>query len=449
MINKKSLGGVKGNSGPRRTGKIKSQKSSSISSSNEYIADSNNIFPIVRILENHLLPGYAGVLTRSAEDGVGMEDLDQLQLDLERLLSTTASRHRLLKSEMECLDQVEEKRKNKKFKLSDKQFSLKRKYIDTMDKFRIKDDKSEIRLVKSNHNFSANSLVSDLSVKREVPKVTFPRNDISEKFWLSVKPFCENVSKDDVNFLNSLIRECSEEIKIEIPGVGKHYTMDWTDDVLLYEHDVNTNQKQTNVKSVSFKKELKKSGLNAMVDTFSGPFSQRLIAALIEEKESGKANNELGTSTRSNIRTKTCMHKKLKKELEDEDIFDSTISKNTIENDKILLEIKKCTQELKSVNHRNISELRKLKSIVEKDVRRQNVKNSLKLVDEKVIKMYNRVQDAKQAQSSASDDTFCDSVSTQDEDCEVIEDEEINRLIQKQALLHKELTDLSNATFLY
>ncbi|KAF5305941.1 hypothetical protein FQR65_LT18642 [Abscondita terminalis] len=122
---------------------------------------------------------------------------------------------------------------------------------------------------------------------------------------------------------------------------------------------------------------------------------------------------------------------------------------NVSEDDKILLEIKKCAQELKSLNRRNISELRKLKSIVDKDVRRQSVENSLQAVDEQVIKTYNRVQDAKQAQSSPSDDTLCDSISLQDEDSDTVEDEEINKLIQKQGSLHKELTDLSNPTFLY
>ncbi|KAF5305942.1 hypothetical protein FQR65_LT18643 [Abscondita terminalis] len=234
---------------------------------------------------------------------------------------------------------------------------------DTTEKLRIKDEKNEI------------------------PKVIFPRNDISDKFWLSVKPFCENVSKDDVNFLNSLIRECSQDTSVEIPHVGEHYTMDWSSDVLRYECDLNS-QKQGSTKTVSVKKELKKSGLNAMVDTCSGPFSQRLIAALIEEKESAKANDEL-----------------------------------------------------------ECNKLRKLKSIVDKDVRRQSVENSLQAVDEQVIKTYNRVQDAKQAQSSPSDDTLCDSISLQDEDSDTVEDEEINKLIQKQGSLHKELTDLSNATF--
>lgn len=60
------------------------------------------------------------VLSRSVEDGVGMEDLDQLQHDLEKLLSTTAVRNRLLRSEIESIDRVEERRKNKRGRPYDK-----------------------------------------------------------------------------------------------------------------------------------------------------------------------------------------------------------------------------------------------------------------------------------------------------------------------------------------
>ncbi|KAF5298832.1 hypothetical protein FQR65_LT09582 [Abscondita terminalis] len=269
MITKKSLGCVKVNSGIRRTStKAKSQKSSTISSMKGYTCEGNSqntTFPVVRISDNHLLPGYSAVLTRSAEDGVGMEDLDQLQLDLEKLLSTTASRYRFLKSEMECLDEVEEKKKNKKFKPFEK-----------------------VRIVFLLIGFS--------------------------DFHYACAVF------------NSLIRECSQDTSVEIPHVGEHYTMDWSSDVLRYECDLNS-QKQGSTKTVSVKKELKKSGLNAMVDTFSGPFSQRLIAALIEEKESAKANDELESSTRSGVKSKSCIHKKPKKEVNGDDIYDNVSSK--------------------------------------------------------------------------------------------------------------------------
>ena len=56
---------------------------------------------------------------RSDDDGVNMDDLDQLQLDFEKLISTCAVRNRYLRNEIESIDRVEERR-DKKGKSYDK-----------------------------------------------------------------------------------------------------------------------------------------------------------------------------------------------------------------------------------------------------------------------------------------------------------------------------------------
>jgi hypothetical protein len=53
------------------------------------------------------------VLGRSDDDGVNMDDLDQLQLDFEKLISTCAVRNRYLRGEIESIDKVEERRDRK------------------------------------------------------------------------------------------------------------------------------------------------------------------------------------------------------------------------------------------------------------------------------------------------------------------------------------------------
>lgn len=50
------------------------------------------------------------VLARSEEEGVGMEDLDTLQLELEALLSCVAVRNRVIREEIKLLESAEEKR---------------------------------------------------------------------------------------------------------------------------------------------------------------------------------------------------------------------------------------------------------------------------------------------------------------------------------------------------
>ncbi|KAF5301373.1 hypothetical protein FQA39_LY10771 [Lamprigera yunnana] len=83
---------------------------------------SAKIVPIVKKLDSSLqLPGYAVVLLRLTEDGVDMEHLDQLQQDFEKLLFTTARRCTLLKSEIECLDEDEEKQSSQEVNVMDDQ----------------------------------------------------------------------------------------------------------------------------------------------------------------------------------------------------------------------------------------------------------------------------------------------------------------------------------------
>lgn len=74
--------------------------------------------PLFRMADNsRMLPRYTAVLARSEEDGVGMEDLDTLQLELEALLSCVAVRNRVIREEIKLLESAEEKR-DKKSKLA-------------------------------------------------------------------------------------------------------------------------------------------------------------------------------------------------------------------------------------------------------------------------------------------------------------------------------------------
>lgn len=46
-----------------------------------------------------MCPRYAAVLSRSEDDGIGIEELDTLQLELETLLSSASRRLRILEAE--------------------------------------------------------------------------------------------------------------------------------------------------------------------------------------------------------------------------------------------------------------------------------------------------------------------------------------------------------------
>lgn len=106
-----------------------------------------------------------------------MEDLDKLQIDLEKLLSTCAVRNRLLRSDIKSTDKVEERREDKG------KPPLKRRKPE--EKTKRKPSKS---ILKRKH----------VPTKVEESKVIVPRSDTSDKFWLSIEDYCADVSKDDV-----------------------------------------------------------------------------------------------------------------------------------------------------------------------------------------------------------------------------------------------------------
>ncbi|XP_018332285.1 transcriptional adapter 3-A isoform X2 [Agrilus planipennis] len=422
--------------------------------------------PIVKQADNaKLLPRYTAVLgrnvddgvSRDANDGVKMEDLDQLQQDLEKLLSTSAVRHRLLKAEIENIDQKEERRENKKGKPVDKP-PLKRKKIDERVKYR--DAKNGIRLLKPKHyNVPLHSNI-DIQHKEEIPKVTIPKNDTSDKFWLSIEPYCADVTKDDLVFIDELIKECSQEIEVKIPEIGDHYTLDWLEEMINQEQSLGSGTRNTKNKTLTLNHELKKNGLNAMVETFSSPFTQRLLAALIEEKvitklptpnDKNKVVQDTSSSINSNNKSPNvpgaCLESNNKIKREEKDFFKLHYQNLSTEDD-ILQEIKKCQQELETVNAHNVTELKKLKAIVEKDLKRQEVKAELDHVDSQVLEMYNRILMAKQKQLAANEEESFDKTLYHKHYTKEFENE-ANNIIKKQVSLIRELTELSNNTHLY
>lgn len=115
-----------------------------------------------------------------------MDDLDQLQQDLEKLLSTNALRSRFFLGEHSHSHSGHDRRHER--------LSLKRKR-DDIPKY--KDmfvcSKNGLRVIKRDpfRSFSEKSF-------KEIPKITLPRNDNSDKFWASIEPYCSPVSKDDI-----------------------------------------------------------------------------------------------------------------------------------------------------------------------------------------------------------------------------------------------------------
>ncbi|XP_044764990.1 transcriptional adapter 3 isoform X2 [Coccinella septempunctata] len=400
-------------------------------SKNELIADSQlNTYtiPFIRISQNaSCLAKYTNVLTRSSEDGITMDDLDALQQDLEKLLTNCALRNRFFRAEIESIDKVEEKRDKR-----GKQTSLKRKRQD--DKMKFKDIKNGTRIVKK-HGLGVNNFIVDTPpLRHDIPKVALPKNDTSEKFWASVEPFCAEIQKDDVAFLDTLIEECSKEITIKVPDIGEHFTSEWSDELLFEEQNV------TSTKGNEFKK----NGFSAILDSLSNPKTQSLLSTLPATLDKFRVS-DLGIF--KNYSRKGCMEKRLKKELIDQGILSVEDLQKTTPEDEVLLEIKKCQHELITVNEYNKMELHKLRNSVAKDMKRQEVKEALNRCDNKVMELYNKILLAKQ-KALQNEDEDVDKQLVNEQITKDFESE-ADSLVEQQYILNRELLDLTDASMLY
>lgn len=214
--------------------------------------------PHIKTSENaKLLPKYFAALCRSANDSVPTEDLDQVQLELETLLSTVALRYRSLKTEYDVLDKADEKRE-KKGKLLDRQPSSpgKRKRIDETKPSKKDHNKSsssssltgggggggsQAKMSKMKNNpipSPATDDSMDALLVKDNPKLLTHRNDLPNKFWLSVEPYCMPLTHEDLRLLDDLWEEYSGGVVPPIPELGPHYSSVWASEDLKEEHDI-------------------------------------------------------------------------------------------------------------------------------------------------------------------------------------------------------------------
>lgn len=355
-------------------------------------------FPHIKLSENNeVLPCYASVLTKTSEEGITMKDLDQLQQELEKLLSMCAVRTRSLYSELDLIDKNEE-RHEKKTKIFDRPSSPKIRKIEEKNKF-VKETKPSYKIKN----------VHDELPKLEVPKVTIPKNDTKSKFWLSVDPFCAPIDADDIAFLEDLIQEVNTDTDFKIPSLGPHYSLNWNGDTVsshfqggLVTFSHSKNKIISMLADDTFFKNQKNEFCNK--DTYATSLLLPLASALLEEKvvnnfpttqEKIEKFKDLGIRSLNN--SSVCLDKRMRKELVDLGILNSVEEdmKPTAnvynEDDQILEEIKKCQQELTTVNEHNKKELNNLRYLINKDMARQELNEKLEKVDGQVMDIYNRL----------------------------------------------------------
>lgn len=367
--------------------------------------------PYIKIQDNALhLPRFAAIAQRSNDEPIGMDELDSLQLELESLLCNTALRIRYFQSEIESIDTNESKRE-KKGKAAGKQlqYPAKRKFPD--DKLVKTKDYPKLtnqpkvpkfkNLSNASHNYS-DVMNSDNSVKLELSQFALPKNNIPYKFWTSVDPYCAPVTLDDIKFLESLLVQSSNTTLPPIPPLGRHYSEVWADEHLAEDQNAANPNKQKSSMSpdaTSIRKKLDKTNENII----TGPLTQRLVAALMEEnimnyEVPDVKINKQSTNTKSSYKNSLTLEKCLRKELVDQGILDleDLPPLTNPADDEILAEIKKCQTELTAVKKDNCRNLKHLIGLCKQEMIRLNLKKQLDQVDMECIEIYKKMVAAKQ-----------------------------------------------------
>lgn len=366
------------------------------------------LIPHVRIQENvKALPKYTAALSRSSEDILPAEDLDAIQLELEHLLSTVALRYRVLKSELDTLDKAEESRDKRGRFMSKESSPNKKRKFDDRNKFRegsgklfssnqrqkLKSTVSSSPAPSSSHEDSMDAVPHMMQMNprstQENSKFLLPKNDIPNKFWLSVEPYSMPITQEDIKLLDDLIEEYTGNGLPSIPDIGPHYSVRWAmEDIKQEQENANGTPTKKGLENGHASNHVTKKPSGKMLgDGVIGPLTQRLVSGLMEENSGEHASN--GSDGLLNHRDMQPLmknginiEKRLKKELIEQGILESEDLKE--EDDEILTEIKRVRAELTAIGEYNANELRKLHTAAVEEMKRLEVKKQLESKDQEV-----------------------------------------------------------------
>ncbi|CAB3360640.1 Hypothetical predicted protein [Cloeon dipterum] len=368
-------------------------------------------FPLVKISDNSkTLPRYTLVLARTEKEGVAMDDLDTLQLELEVLLSAAAVRIRALKGEVGALEQPDTEKKDKKSRSAKpvKKSGCKLKEEVPSKKLRESTGKAlevqsplPIKFTKVKNppatltptNFTVPDIDFDTPPKMEV-LLPDPKNDVPNKFWSSVEPYCSEISTADIQVLKDLIAvNENQATNLTIPPLGKHYSSVWMDEEVMQDSN-STGKSKCGHNEALLRKAEKLSGRAAA----PGPITQRLVSALLEDTslptklESGKDDSAMlkALSNGLSLSGAASLESRMRKELIGLDIYDPNGLQNE-QDDEILEELKSSQEELRRVTEHNVKALQRLLHCANEEMGRQELRRKLNQVDAQLVEFHKKV----------------------------------------------------------
>ncbi|MCL4139501.1 UNVERIFIED_CONTAM: hypothetical protein GTU68_021530, partial [Idotea baltica] len=282
-------------------------------------------------------------------EGVSMEELDALQLELELLLSSILVRQMAFSSQIEVIQQMEKGKlppkmaasPGKRLKQSGDSDRPLKKSKDMLGKAREPNSapgpppgankpKVKCSVIKKEPLFD----VPDLGPS-DPPRPPPAKNDITNRFWLLVDQYCQEITADNVKMLDDLLNGQNDDAEyMKVPPLGRHYTLRWAQEDLLDEQKESAKMADGKKKiktesgadlSDKLLKELNMNGCNDDVAPL-GPLTQRIISGLVEEnvlmsenienKVQGVGVGRPGFMKNLGLGNASSLEKRIKKELQ-------------------------------------------------------------------------------------------------------------------------------------
>jgi len=367
-------------------------------------------------LENHSAPRFFNVLKRPTGEGegLGLEDLDGLQLELEALLSNVVLRKRHFKEELDIVQNLDKYRGKKKGPGSPGSKKNGGKDGNSLKKMKLNSGKPfETKSAKPKPDFDPleNEQIKPPS---ETSKPITPKNETPNRFWAFVEPYCAPIQQDDIKFLEDLIKGYSDMAEYyRVPPLGQHFAIRWAKEDLEAEKAKGSDENKDVKEDVS--KLLKKEKTEKNDSSPFGELTQRLVQGLMEENlmtqvddmmVAGGKEEDCGTKNSFiqslKVANGESLEKRLKKELEEQGILEPGDDDMDTGPDEILTELKRCQEELKAISQNNLSQLKRLVKSGREEMARQEIRNRLAEADKEVCEAYKRIASARSKKKSPS-----------------------------------------------
>ncbi|KAL5289271.1 TADA3 family protein [Megaselia abdita] len=314
-------------------------------------ADTSVIIPQIRTNDNNkILPKITSALCRPRDEQIPAEDLDAVQLELETLLSSVALRYRVLKSEYDSiLSDDKSIKKGKHLEKTPSSPGKRKKNNNDGEPSGRKPKIPQFKLAKQKLPTSASSPAQSQNTDdsqdsfpymlaqqpKDQNKLLLPKNDVPNKFWLSVEPYCMPLTNEDLRLLDDLMDQYQGQLVPPIPELGPHYTTAWTAEDIKEEQDNSSSAGRNKKNALGLDTDLFKRSEKIMGVGISGPLTQRLVSALIEENipmdgiSNGDSNscssentNTINSNSFKTLQNGIVMEKRVKKELIEQGILE-------------------------------------------------------------------------------------------------------------------------------